>query len=86
MFVRLNADLSGIQQLVPVLAYSAKQRLGIRTDPVHTTVRLSCDEIGRKAFDALYRSAKGLCKTGEQMKVTTSLIVRESTAPTNGAS
>jgi len=54
------------------------------TQPSLTTVRLSRDEIGRKTFDALYRNAEGLCDSGEQIAISTSLIVRESTAPVKG--
>jgi DNA-binding LacI/PurR family transcriptional regulator len=54
------------------------------TRPPLTTIRLSRDEIGRKAFDALYRSAEGLRKSGERIAISTDLVVRESTAPANG--
>lgn len=54
------------------------------TQPPLTTVRLSREELGRKAFDALYQSAEGLSNTGLRMRVSTSLVLRQSTARVNG--
>ncbi|MGA2858900.1 MAG: LacI family DNA-binding transcriptional regulator [Candidatus Sulfotelmatobacter sp.] len=51
------------------------------TQPPLTTVRLSRDELGRKAFDALYEMAAGLQRLGQEIKVSTGLVRRESTAP-----
>lgn len=50
------------------------------TQPPLTTVRLSRDELGRKAFHALYRTTEGTVATGQEIKVATTLIMRESTA------
>ena len=51
------------------------------TQPPLTTIRLSRDELGRKAFDALYETVAGQHRPGQEIKVSTRLIVRESTAP-----
>jgi DNA-binding LacI/PurR family transcriptional regulator len=51
------------------------------TQPPLTTIRLSRDEIGRKAFDALYQAVEGTRQTGQEIKVSTRLVLRESTAP-----
>lgn len=58
------------------------------TQPPLTTIRLSRDEVGRKAFDALYRAVEGSRHEGHNIKVGTRLVLRESTAsaPTRGAS
>jgi len=53
------------------------------THPPLTTVRLSRDELGSKAFDALYRSAEGLSKSGKEYKISTSLVLRGSTGRLN---
>lgn len=50
------------------------------THPPLTTIRLSRDELGRKAFDALYEAVEGLRHTGQRIKVSTTLILRDSTA------
>jgi LacI family transcriptional regulator len=50
------------------------------TQPPLTTIRLSRDELGRKAFDALYETVAGQQRRGHEIKVSTSLILRESTA------
>jgi len=50
------------------------------TQPPLTTVRLSRDEIGCKAFDALYRFAQGISTKGQRLRVNTTLVLRESTA------
>jgi DNA-binding LacI/PurR family transcriptional regulator len=50
------------------------------THPPLTTIRLSRDELGRKAFDALYQTVKGLRHTAQQINISTSLVIRESTA------
>lgn len=47
--------------------------------PRLTTVRLPRDLLGRVAFDALERLARGRSKTGEVLEVKTQLVVREST-------
>jgi len=49
------------------------------TQPALTTVRLSREEIGRKAFDALYASIQDNSTSGQEIRVSTSLVVREST-------
>jgi DNA-binding LacI/PurR family transcriptional regulator len=51
------------------------------TQPPLTTIRLSRDELGRKAFDALYETVAGQQRPGQEIKVSTRLVVRESTAP-----
>jgi len=51
------------------------------TQPPLTTIRLSRDELGRKAFDALYETVAGQQRSGQEIKVSTRLVVRESTAP-----
>jgi LacI family transcriptional regulator len=51
------------------------------TQPPLTTVRLSRDELGRKAFDALYETVAGLRRSGQEIKISTGLVRRESTAP-----
>jgi DNA-binding LacI/PurR family transcriptional regulator len=51
------------------------------TQPPLTTIRLSRDELGRKAFDALYETVTGRHRPGQEIKVSTRLVVRESTAP-----
>lgn len=50
------------------------------TQPPLTTVRLSRDELGRKAFHALYQAAEGTTTVGQEIKIATSLVIRESTA------
>jgi LacI family transcriptional regulator len=50
------------------------------TQPPLTTIRLSRDELGRKACDALYESVEGRRDTGQEIKVSTNLVLRESTA------
>jgi LacI family transcriptional regulator len=49
--------------------------------PRLTTVRLSREDIGRNAFDALYRTAEGLTKKGQEIHVGSTLVVRETTGP-----
>lgn len=49
------------------------------TNPALTTIRLSRDELGRKAFDALYETVEGPKNGSRQINVSTSLVVREST-------
>lgn len=51
------------------------------TQPPLTTIRLSRDELGRKAFDALYETVGGLHHAGQEIEISTSLVLRESTAP-----
>jgi LacI family transcriptional regulator len=51
------------------------------TQPPLTTIRLSRDELGRKAFDALYETVEGTQSRGQEIKVNTRLVLRESTAP-----
>jgi LacI family transcriptional regulator len=51
------------------------------TQPPLTTIRLSRDELGRKACDALYDSVEGRRDMGQEIKVSTNLVLRESTAP-----
>jgi DNA-binding LacI/PurR family transcriptional regulator len=54
------------------------------TQPPLTTVRLSRDELGRKAFHALYEAAEGTMTAGQEIKIATTLVIRESTARQNG--
>lgn len=51
--------------------------------PQLTTVRLSREELGRTAFDALLRSAEGDAN-GHELRVSTQLVLRETTAPPSG--
>lgn len=53
------------------------------TQPALTTVRLSRDEIGRKAFEALYAANSNKQNTGQEIRVATTLVVRESTGRAN---
>jgi len=50
------------------------------TNPPLTTIRLSRDELGRTAFDTLYEAATGGQKRSRQLSISTTLILRESTA------
>ena len=50
------------------------------TQPPLTTIRLSRDELGRKAFTALYEMVSGKHQSGQEIKVSTVLVDRESTA------
>src|SRR5258708_4780997 len=50
------------------------------TQPPLTTIRLSRAELGQKAFDALYRNLSSERTEGEEIKVSTSLVLRQSTA------
>jgi LacI family transcriptional regulator len=49
--------------------------------PRLTTIRLSREDLGRKAFDALYRTAEGLAKRGQEIHMGTTLVLRETTGP-----
>ncbi len=51
------------------------------TQPPLTTIRLSRDELGRKACNALYEAVEGTRRKGQEIKVDTRLVLRESTAP-----
>ena len=51
------------------------------THPPLTTIRLSREELGRKAFDALYRTAEGLANMGQEIHISTALVLRDSTGP-----
>jgi LacI family transcriptional regulator len=51
------------------------------TQPPLTTVRLSRDELGLKAFQALYEMAKNEAGRGKIIKISSQLIVRGSTGP-----
>jgi DNA-binding LacI/PurR family transcriptional regulator len=48
------------------------------THPALTTVRLSREEIGRKAFDALHATIEDHSVGGQEISVSTSLVIRES--------
>ncbi|MGH9567700.1 MAG: substrate-binding domain-containing protein, partial [Candidatus Angelobacter sp.] len=50
------------------------------TNPPLTTIRLSRDELGQKAFDALYDAVENPKDNSRQINVSTSLTIRESTA------
>jgi DNA-binding LacI/PurR family transcriptional regulator len=56
------------------------------TQPPLTTIRLSREELGRKAFAALFETVAGLRPAGQQMKISTTLILRDSTAPAKASS
>lgn len=47
--------------------------------PPLTTIRLSREELGREAFDALYRCAEGTTVSGQEIPISTALVLREST-------
>jgi DNA-binding LacI/PurR family transcriptional regulator len=49
--------------------------------PPLTTVRLSRDELGREAFDVLYRTVEGRENMGQEIQINTALVLRESTGP-----
>jgi LacI family transcriptional regulator len=51
------------------------------TRPPLTTIRLSREELGRKAFDTLYRTAEGLANMGQEIHISTTLVLRDSTGP-----
>jgi DNA-binding LacI/PurR family transcriptional regulator len=53
------------------------------TQPPLTTVRLSRDELGQKAFSALYKGLQGGSKGGQEINVKTNLVLRESTGRPN---
>jgi LacI family transcriptional regulator len=55
------------------------------TQPPLTTVRLSRDELGQKAFSALYNGLDGGIPGGQEIRISTSLILRQSTAVPNQA-
>jgi DNA-binding LacI/PurR family transcriptional regulator len=51
------------------------------TYPPLTTIRLSRDELGRAAFDALYRTVKGVRRhTAPRINISTRRMLRKSTA------
>src|SRR3954447_9985318 len=54
------------------------------THPQLTTVRLSREELGRAACDALTRAAENPEAKGHELGVTTQLVLRNSTAPPAG--
>jgi DNA-binding LacI/PurR family transcriptional regulator len=51
------------------------------THPPLTTIRLSREELGREAFDVLYRCAEGTTVEGQEIQIVTYLVLRESTGP-----
>jgi DNA-binding LacI/PurR family transcriptional regulator len=51
------------------------------THPPLTTIRLSREELGREAFDVLYRCAEGTTSSGHEIQIGTTLVLRESTGP-----
>jgi LacI family transcriptional regulator len=51
------------------------------TQPPLTTVRLSRSELGQKAFEALYRNLQTHVREGEEINVSASLLLTQSTAP-----
>jgi DNA-binding LacI/PurR family transcriptional regulator len=55
------------------------------TQPPLTTIRLSRSELGEKAFEALYRNLQSRAAGGEEIKLSTGLILRQSTASVNGS-
>lgn len=58
--------------------------LSLCTQPPLTTIRLSRIDLGQKAFDALYGNLSGESTMGKEIKVSTSLILRQSTAAVGG--
>ena len=54
------------------------------TQPPLTTIRLSRAEVGERAFDVLYRNLVGQSSHGEEIKVSPTLILRQTTAAVNG--
>jgi len=50
------------------------------TQPPLTTIRLSRSEVGEKAFEVLYRNLNSRIAEGEEIKVSTNLVLRQSTA------
>lgn len=56
------------------------------TQPPLTTIRLSRDELGRRAFDLLYEAVDGQQRSGQEIKVSTGLVLRESTASAKSGS
>jgi LacI family transcriptional regulator len=56
------------------------------TQPPLTTIRLSRDELGRRAFDLLYETVRGQQRSGREIKVSTALVLRESTARVKASS
>jgi LacI family transcriptional regulator len=50
------------------------------TQPALTTVRLSREELGRCAFEALYRTLQNGNREGQQIKISTTLVIRDSTS------
>jgi DNA-binding LacI/PurR family transcriptional regulator len=50
------------------------------TQPPLTTIRLSRDELGRKAFDALHQTVEGRGHKAHRITISTNLVLRESTA------
>jgi LacI family transcriptional regulator len=55
------------------------------TQPPLTTIRLSPAEVGVSAFDVLYRNLIGQSVHGEEIKVSTTLVLRQSTAVVSGS-
>jgi DNA-binding LacI/PurR family transcriptional regulator len=53
------------------------------TQPPLTTIRLSREELGRRAFEILHRCSSGPELLGENVEISTKLVIRESTAPPN---
>ncbi len=53
------------------------------TQPALTTVRLSREEIGRRAFEVLFASNNDNSTSGQEIRIGTSLVVRESTGRAN---
>jgi len=50
------------------------------TYPALTSIKLSREELGNRAFDALYRSVEGIWETGREIEIVTSLVARQSTS------
>jgi LacI family transcriptional regulator len=50
------------------------------TQPPLTTIRLSREELGRRAFELLYETVQGHQQSGQEIRVSTNLVLRESTA------
>jgi DNA-binding LacI/PurR family transcriptional regulator len=51
------------------------------TEPSLTTVHLPLRELGRRAIEVLVKSSQDLSKEGVEIRIPTSLVVRNSTAP-----
>jgi DNA-binding LacI/PurR family transcriptional regulator len=74
-------DLAGLRvpEDISVVGFEDIE-LSQSTYPPLTTIRLSRDELGRAAFDALYRTVKGVRHTAPRINISTRRVLRKSTA------